>query len=70
MRETKIVSKLLSVCAFAMAVGIVNPSAGAEQPLLGIEHLYRLDLLPKLRQAVRVGMGVNFRLFAGQWDRA
>src|SRR5215472_9095188 len=42
--------------------------ASDQQPVLGVEELYRLDLLPKLKQSVKVGMVSSYDRTGGNDD--
>src|ERR1039458_2196879 len=55
-RNVVIEALILLVCSMALTPGLLTASADHQAPdgnrVLGVEELYRLDLLPKLRQTV------------------
>lgn len=63
---------ILSFCILAMATRVFGASANRElsqqRQVLGIEELYRLDLLPKLKQAVKVGCVSSYDRTGGNDD--
>ncbi len=66
-------SLILSICIWAIASSlagaIADPQASGEDRLaLGIEELSRLDLLPKFKQAAKVGMVSSYDRSGGNDD--
>ena len=63
---------ILLLCALVLTPGLPAASAGPEAPdgnrVLGVEELYRLDLLPKLRQSVKIGCLSSYDRTGGNDD--
>ncbi|HTE17941.1 MAG TPA: glycoside hydrolase family 172 protein [Armatimonadota bacterium] len=60
---------LFALLAASMAgVASAGPRSGADAPVIGIEELYRLDLLPRFRQSARIGMVSSYDRSGGNDD--
>ena len=60
----------LSAILGASLAGVANagPTSGTDRPVVGIEELHRLDLMPRFRQSVRVGMVSSYDRTGGNDD--